>query len=176
MKRAWKQRPRASVGWPLSAWLRLLLPLLVVAGLGLHDWYASFYRPTPGDLHLYSGVIESARYRRSRRKKVPNIEFRVEGAEPTFVYVDFYPSFGLAKRCLVRGASVTVGVAPPLSTPWQLSCRGMVVSDINSMARSQLASGRDSLHVAIGFGLGGMFCIWRLFSGWLTLKKARRKS
>jgi len=106
---------------------------------------------------------------------VTGIRFRIEAADPEFSYANFYPSFDLAQNCLVRGASVTVGVTTPSSDVWQLSCRDKMVSEIGSTAQARLGNGRAGRNVGIGFGLSGVIWAWLILSGRTVATKASWK-
>jgi hypothetical protein len=178
MSRASKQTSFA-IRWPVTRGFAVLFLLLSlgIAGLSLHAWYTALHgpRPQPGDLRLYSGVVESVSHGHNKYGGVTGIRFRIEAADPEFSYADFYPSFELAKSCVVRGASVTVGVTTPSSDVWQLSCHDKMVSDINSTAQARLANGRAGRNVGIGFGLLGVFWAWLILSGRAVAKKASWK-
>jgi len=175
MDRVSKKRLRTITKWHRLDLLLLVLSLAIIF-IALRGWYTSFDRPNPGDLHRYSGAIQSVSLIQNRHGRTTSIRFRFEAAGPELRYFAFYPSFELAKGCLVRDAPVTVGVTGPSSDIWELSCRRRSISDIDSMAQAKLKNGRAGLYLAMGFGLISLFWIWRILSGLAIPDRVPRKA
>jgi len=156
--------------------LLLLAGWLGMTALALAGWCNSLHPPPrPGELRRLSGSVSSVRRGRGRYGRVSDLHFRLAAAGPELDYVSFYPSFPEAVACLRPGAPVTVGATAATSDVWRLKCGGTLLADIETMAEARRANGRYALYLAIAFGLGDLFWVWRIFSAGPGARKARPK-
>lgn len=169
MERTKEQRPSAKwldkAIFPLS----LLLLSLAMSIFALYEERAPFYRPKPGELRFYSGIIQDVWHPGSRSHSHSSLDtyFRIEGASPKFLYTFDPTTHTLANGCLLFGSPVTVGVVPPSSSVWQLTCRGRTISDNGSTARRLREIRRRARNFAIisaiACGLIGAYRIGSIF-------------
>jgi hypothetical protein len=143
----------------------LLLMLLIVAFTGPEYADAQLKR-VPTNLRRISGVVSDLSFSKSESGIVTDIYFKV-GTEPqTLSYIDSYPSFDRAKRCLVAGASVTVLVSrDPEPELWQLGCDEGRVAGAAEILAARRANGRAAGWATSGSLLVSLLCVWLLVSG-----------
>jgi hypothetical protein len=147
--------------WLSKTGLSLLILSLVFAAtlLTLPDGRAPVYRPKFSELRFYSGILQTGGT--GSRSRSGNIYFSIKGASPTFSYTFDPTTFTLAQGCILPGSPVTVGVVPPSSAVWQLTCCGRTITDLDTTAARNIKDRRRSrnnmIFLSIVCGIGGLF-------------------
>jgi hypothetical protein len=154
---------RTRFWWLSKAGLFLPILSLVFAAifLTLPDGRAPVYRPKFSELRFYSGIIQTGGT--GSRSHSSDIYFHIKGASPTFSYTFDPTTFTLAKGCILPGSPVTVGVVPPSSAVWQLTCCGRTITGIDTTAARNIKDRRrgrnNMIFLSIVCGIGGLFRI-----------------
>ena len=142
-----------------------LLGSLAIAFMAFHGWRSAARTPREDELRRYTGVVQAVSYT-SRKGGGGEPRFTVSGVRAQLGYFRFYPNFDLARKCVLPGASVEVGVDAEDGTDlWELKCGGAVVTDISAMKLARHENGQAGLLVGTAFLALGAFWIWLLASG-----------
>lgn len=158
--------PRAAPFWASrTTAVVCLLGSLAIAFMAFHGWRSAARALREDQLRRYTGVVRAVA-QTSRKGGIEVSRFTVSGVRAQLSYFSFYPNFDLARKCVLPGASVEVGVdAQDGKDLWELKCDGAVVTDLSAMKRARHENGQAALLVGTAFLSISAFWVWLLASG-----------